>query len=385
MDIKPIKSNREAESAKQYLAKLMRTNSTGELSDEIAVRATLIEQFEKTQLRLDPPSPIAAIRFRMQEMGLNPKQLEPFIGTRARVSEILSGKRSLSIEMMRALHEGLNIPYESLMSERRSELSDIPAPAVERLNKFGFDVEHQTILPFVERSFADPPIMSSLHRRTRTQRTTSKTDQRALMLWEAAVRTTATAKSLSTSYNPAKLTDAFLRQLAWLSPRPNGPELAVAAVEDIGIVIVFLPPLPSTFLDGAAMLDKHGRPVVALTLRHDRVDSFWFSLFHEISHIRLHLADLRQGLSAFFDDIDIESDDRRETEADMLARTSLVPDACVNRVHWSEKTTLDDITRVASQSRVHIAIVAGRWQREFQNYRKFARLIERGTIRSKFF
>lgn len=152
----------------------------------------------------------------------------------------------------------------------------------------------------------------------------------------------------------------------------------------LGIYVVFLPQLPGTYLDGAALMDPLGRPVVALTLRHDRIDSSWFTLFHELSHIHLHLGDLTAGAYGFVDDIDLPSEERRETEADTLARTASIPDMVLQQVRWQPSSTTDDLTRVATRSRVHLAIVAGRWQREFRKYRKFARLVERGTLRERF-
>src|SRR4051812_34724402 len=90
--IKPIRTAADLENAKARLGKLIRANKSGEHDDEIEVLSTLVEQFEKTSFRVDAPSPVAAIKFRMEEMGLSPRQLEPFIGSRARVSEVLTGK-----------------------------------------------------------------------------------------------------------------------------------------------------------------------------------------------------------------------------------------------------------------------------------------------------
>ena len=83
----------------------------------------------------------------MEEKGLAPRQLEPFIGSRARVSEVLSGKQQLSIDMIRSLHEGLGIPYESLISDRpqSGDVKNISPPAIEHLNRLGFNLDRQEI------------------------------------------------------------------------------------------------------------------------------------------------------------------------------------------------------------------------------------------------
>src|SRR5260370_17426992 len=118
---------------KARLASLLSRNS-GEYDDEIEVLATLIEQFEEKAVHLNSPNPIAAIKFRMEEKGMSPRQLEPFIGSRARVSEVLSGKRTLSMDMIRSLHEGLWIPYASLMSraKRSDHLHHISGNSIRR-------------------------------------------------------------------------------------------------------------------------------------------------------------------------------------------------------------------------------------------------------------
>lgn len=104
MTIKPIRNASDLSATKTRLASLLAKNS-GEFDDEIEVLTTLIGQYEEKFARVDAPDPIAAIKFRMEEKGLTPRQLEPFIGSRARVSEVLTGKRSLSIDMIRSLHE----------------------------------------------------------------------------------------------------------------------------------------------------------------------------------------------------------------------------------------------------------------------------------------
>lgn len=82
---------------------------------ELDVLATLVDAYEARHFPIDPPDPIEAIKFRMEQMGLKRKDLEPLPGGRSRVSEVLSGKRSLSIQQIRNLHAKLRIPYENLL------------------------------------------------------------------------------------------------------------------------------------------------------------------------------------------------------------------------------------------------------------------------------
>jgi HTH-type transcriptional regulator/antitoxin HigA len=384
MTIKPIRTTLDLVNAKRRLSEWLQEDKSGEHDDDIEVLSTLIEQFEKKYSPVAGPTPVAAIKFRMEEMGLSPRQLEPFIGSRARVSEVLSGKRQLSIDMIRSLHEGLGIPYESLISERSKTTSveQVSAPAIDRLNALGFNIDRERISSFINSSLSHG---SSLLRKTRTQRAASKTDQAALLLWQAAVLQKAEALKPSSKFESAKLSAEDLRRIAKMSARADGPLRAIRELTNNGIAVVMLPPLPGTFLDGAAMVATTGNPVIGLTLRHDRIDSFWFTLLHELAHVVLHYAELLSSNMVFVDDLEIQSEDWREREADELARDSLIPENIILQVGWGTDTSQDDLVAIATRARVHLAIVAGRWQRDHQNYKRFSRLIERDTLRPVLF
>ena len=319
----------------------------------------------------------------MEEKGLAPRHLEPYIGSRARVSEVLSGKRQLSIDMIRSLHEGLGIPYEALISDRRqnSDSRVISAPAIARLNALGIALDHSEVPAFISSSMPKSAPLALL-RKTRTQRAASKTDQRALLLWQAAV------VQKSERASAAFQRDAFgleaLRQIARMSIKADGPTRAVRRLSELGVSVVIMPPLPGTFLDGAVLANPAEHPVIGLTLRHDRTDSFWFTLLHECAHVSLHFDALAKGETVFIDDMEIRSEDEYEREADALARESLIPSNILGQVTWGSDTTLEDITALATRARVHLSIAAGRWQRDHQNYKRFSRLIERNSIRSMF-
>ena len=89
--------------------------------DRLDVLATLIDAYETEHCPMDPPDPVEAIKFRMEQQGLSRKDLEPLIGTRTRVAEVLNRKRSLSIGMIRRLHERLGISAEVLIRSSRTE------------------------------------------------------------------------------------------------------------------------------------------------------------------------------------------------------------------------------------------------------------------------
>jgi HTH-type transcriptional regulator/antitoxin HigA len=113
--IRPIKTERDYELALARINQLMDAKARTEEGDELDILVTLVEAYEAKRHPIYPPDPVEAIKFRMEQTGLTRKDLEPLIGGRGRVSEVLSGKRSLSLEMIRRLHAELHIPLESLI------------------------------------------------------------------------------------------------------------------------------------------------------------------------------------------------------------------------------------------------------------------------------
>ena len=117
MDIKPIKNERDYQRSLAEVEKLMDAKPNTPAGDRLDVLATLVAAWEEKHYPIDPPAAIAAIRFAMEQRGLTRRDLEPFIGSRARVAEVLNGKRSLTLPMIRRLHTGLGIPAEALLAE----------------------------------------------------------------------------------------------------------------------------------------------------------------------------------------------------------------------------------------------------------------------------
>lgn len=115
MDIHPIKTSDDHEQALHRIDALMNAEPGTEDGAELDVLVTLVEAYENDHFPIEAPDPVAAIQFRMDQMGMDRKALEPFLGGRNRVSEVLNGKRSLSKRQIRKLHDGLNIPFENLM------------------------------------------------------------------------------------------------------------------------------------------------------------------------------------------------------------------------------------------------------------------------------
>ncbi|MCH7894889.1 MAG: transcriptional regulator [Proteobacteria bacterium] len=115
MDIRPIRSAADYARELKRIDELMDSAAGTSAGDELDILATLVEAYEDRHFPIDSPDPVSAIRFRMEQMEIGVKDLEPFIGSRNRVWEVLNNKRGLSISMIRRLHKGLNIPLENLI------------------------------------------------------------------------------------------------------------------------------------------------------------------------------------------------------------------------------------------------------------------------------
>ena len=115
MEIHPVKSEADYQAALDEIDAIFQAEPDTPDGDRLDVLVTLVMEYEKRNFPVDPPDPIEAIRFRMEQMGLTRKDLEPMIGARGRVSEVLSGRRALSLTMIRKLCAGLNIPADVLI------------------------------------------------------------------------------------------------------------------------------------------------------------------------------------------------------------------------------------------------------------------------------
>jgi HTH-type transcriptional regulator/antitoxin HigA len=117
MKIKAIKTEEDYQQALSRLEEIFHAPADTQKGDEAEVLSILVEKYEDEHYPIDAPDPIEAIKFRMEQMDMKKKDLAEIIGYKSRVSEVLSRKRKLTLKMIRNLHEKLNIPYESLMTE----------------------------------------------------------------------------------------------------------------------------------------------------------------------------------------------------------------------------------------------------------------------------
>ncbi len=116
MKLKPIKNKTQLNRALKRVDELWDAKRNTDKGDELDVLMMLVEKYEEEHYPIPPSDPVEAIKFLMEQKALTRKDLEPYLGTRARVSEVLNKKRNLTLPMIKRLHEGLNIPYNCLIS-----------------------------------------------------------------------------------------------------------------------------------------------------------------------------------------------------------------------------------------------------------------------------
>jgi HTH-type transcriptional regulator/antitoxin HigA len=117
MDIKPIRTEADLQAALKAVEGLMDAQADSPEGEHLDLLVTLIEAYERQHFPMDLPDAVEAIKFRMEQQGLTPKDLEPLIGRRNRVYEVLNRKRSLTLAMIQKLHAELGIPAESLLRQ----------------------------------------------------------------------------------------------------------------------------------------------------------------------------------------------------------------------------------------------------------------------------
>jgi HTH-type transcriptional regulator / antitoxin HigA len=355
-------------------------------ADRLNLLALVASDYEAKLFPTEIPDAVEAIKFRMEQQDLAPRDLVPYIGSRSKVSEVLSRKRPLTLPMIRALHERLHIPAKALLQQPELFVSTREEPDWSR-----FPVRQMVLRGWIKNGvagvrefFAQIPRgvqTDLLWRRSVHVRSARKMDAYALKAWAARVIIEA-KKSNPPDFKKNCVTKELLREVAQFSRRPEGPKDVRDFLFRHGIAVIVEPHLPHTHLDGAAILLMSERPIIGMTLRHDRLDNFWFTLMHELAHVRLHL---NSGEGQFIDDLDVEArHDSKEKEADELAGEILIPSTVWKESPASRYRSPQAALHLANQLNIHPAIVAGRMRHHWRAYRLLNPLVGHGKVRALF-
>ncbi|WP_139264681.1 transcriptional regulator [Desulfatibacillum alkenivorans] len=337
----------------------------------------------------------------MDRLELEQKDLIPYIGSRAKVSEVLSGKMRPTLRMMRALHKNLGIPAEVLLQDpdavfphdrigldwQKFPLREMAKQGwIEGRGKTLADHAEEIMRSFIGRAGGMSAIPEPVFRATDSPRQNARRDPYSVAAWCLRIMSLAKEAPLQNEYKPGSIDLDFLRHLVKFSSVPSGPKAAVEFLAQYGVQVIFENQLSRMYIDGAAIMTPQKKPVIGMTLRYDRLDNFWFCLFHELAHIGRHLD---KGDSIFVDDLSLrlplnDDADKKEREADEWAEEALLPSSAWREHPVSQTPSTQNVLDMASRMRIHPAIVAGRARYKSNNFRILARQVGQGQVRGLF-
>ena len=395
---KIIKTEEDYQIALSRIDELMDAEPNTPEGDELELLVTLVELYEDKKYPIDTPDAIEAIKFKMEQSSLNQQALVPFIGSKSKVSEVLNKKRPLSLSMMRALHKGLGIPAEILLQEQGQDFpEDIPEvdwtsfPINEMISldwihsdKSIKGNEEEIMRGYIQEAGGMNSFSRLSFRASKSPIKKLRTNRYALMAWCLRVMELSEKHPLEKKYKPGSINLSGLSKLSYFK---DGPLLAKEYLEKHGIQFFVVPHLKKTFLDGAVMFLEKKNPVIALTLRYNRIDNFWFCLLHELAHLTKHLT--MDETNIIIDELEpqqsiIRSKDAKEEEADRIAQNALIQEEYWKKVNLDAKNLAREVISLSEQLKIHPAIIAGRIRFEKNNYRMLSQFLGRVEV-SKFF
>lgn len=384
MEIKKINTKKEYEEQLRTFQLLMDKGDdlTDDESDLLDILSTLLEKYEQDTFVTEDLDPIEAIKIRMEELNLKQDDLVPFIGSRSKVSEVLLGKVPLSLTMMKSLKEGLQIPADILLNQEKHKLGKkiqyYLFPIREMIKRGYIECNPDDSITKIEdevgklvNSISVYGNTQTLFKRTMYVRSKAMNGEYSLLAWLSKVVTEA-KKIDAPSYNSNKLTNNFIKNLLSLGKEDDSLTEVIEELRKIGIIVVVEKYLPQTYIDGVCLLKKGENPIIAYSFYHDRLDNFWFTLLHELAHLKLHF---KEDEIVFVDNVQDKDVKDIEKEADELASNWLVPEDEWNKSLAKIFPSKDTINQLSDHLGVHTAVVAGRIRFKTKDYSAFSDLI----------
>jgi HTH-type transcriptional regulator/antitoxin HigA len=394
-----IKNETEYQQALDRIEELLAEPANNEETErELELLGHLVDKYESEQFPIEYPDPVKAIKNRMEDLGLRQKDLTPIVGSSSKVSEVLNYKRRLSLPMMRALNKHLKIPPEVLLQEDPETLPE-EEPEIDWQKFHVQEIVHRGWVQIGThiKDHAEEIVRylySLAGQRTPNSQGAMlrqggyggrRADPYALQTWLLMVMAKANyfdqyCSQTVADYDPEHITQDLLSNLARLSVHgEQAPLLARDYLAQLGIKLIFEKHLRHTYLDGACLLMEDGTPVIGLTMRHDRIDAFWFTLMHEIAHLKLHISQEQR----FIIDEDIQNNvEDKEKEASAYAAQIFIPDHVWNEHPARVSGRKRDILDLADKLELHPAIIAGRVRYERNNFKILHNLVGHGVMRS---
>ena len=237
MDPRIIKTSADYKEAIEEVESLIALDpdSGTDEAERLDLLSLLIEKYESEKFPIELPDPLEAIKFRMDQQGLRQRDLIPFIGSKSKVSEVLAGKRSLTVPMIRALHEGFGIPAQVLLQEPQLEdeyqvriewekfpLKEMAKRGWLKASARELRGDPQKLVGRFFEPLGGMEYMPVFCRRTLVERSGKSMDKHALWAWTARVLTRAKSMKLS-SYSAKTVNKDFMEHVAHLSLSEKGP------------------------------------------------------------------------------------------------------------------------------------------------------------------
>ena len=387
--MKLIRTEVEYDAALARIDALMSASEGSPEAEELEVLAILVEKYEEEHYPIPDAPAFEVLKLYMEQNGLAPKDMVPYLGSPSAVSKILNGKKELSLHQVRVLSKELGIPAETLICgnpEPGPEVDWTKFPLVEMARRDLFGAEHLAsksktlnaaaaeLMPkLIEEAKLDA---NSQPRMRQGLKLGPASDPYAVMAWLIEVAKIAQESQPDRPYQG--LTREDLKNLASLSKTLDGIPKAIEYLAERGVPVVIAPHYKKSKIDGGVIILDGGRPAIGLSLRYDRVDYFWFTFLHEVAHIVLgHVKDFLAD-----EYLDSGQSEKIEQEANGLVEAVTIPkDIFDQAIPQPELAMLEEIIELAQRCGVSVAIAAGRVRYLTGDYRKFARLVGIGRVR----
>lgn len=170
----------------------------------------------------------------------------------------------------------------------------------------------------------------------------------------------------------------YIIELIKISRNIDDLPLISGVLLEKGIALIIEPSLPGLGVDGLVYKNKYGNPIVALSLRYDRLDNFWFTLAHELSHIVLHYDYLDNPI---VEDLELPIANDIEEEANYFASETIISSAVWRRCEFRRKQTEASLNELAASQNIHPILLAGKLRNEINNYEIFGKLVNKYSVR----
>lgn len=288
---------------------------------------------------------------------------------------------------IRNIYESNSFEQDNLVYNRDEidevDFDNFPIQEIEKRGWLSSAVNKESVKGFISSAYKGS-LNLAYHRKSTFDGKEAKAY--SLMAWQARILEKADAYISEKNIGEFELNDTWLPELIQLSKEEGSPWLAQELLSAKGIALVFEPHLQGTYLDGAAMLSESGNPVIGMTLRHDRMDNFWFVLAHELGHIYKHIFGDSVSKSFVDEKVGAANDGNDlEDEADFFAQELLIShdkwERCFSRLMNTTVAVKGDAKRLG----INPAIIAGRIRNEKKNYKLLPELVGQGTVRKLFF